>query len=158
MIPPALASQVHHHIYKSESASRGIEVIQRSNLHRSSHLAIREDLMQAGEGVSELAIEAHEQAKVHCAEFSSSRRPQSNVAEGIGTWAPTILPGSSTWHLREAPSRVDCIGNLGRVRAILCQDPVSTRQFNGSETLTGISLVAIEIELVRAGCGSNTLI
>lgn len=73
MILPALASQIHRHIYKSESASREIEATQRSNLHRSSHLAIREGLMQAGEGVSELAIEVHEQAKVHGAGSSSSR-------------------------------------------------------------------------------------
>lgn len=61
---------MHRRIYKSESAIREIGVIQKSNSLRSSHRAILEDLMQTGEAVSDLLIEAHEQAKVHCAYFA----------------------------------------------------------------------------------------
>lgn len=69
-IRPALPNRIHHRIYRNESASRGTGVIQKSNLLRSSHRVTLEDLMQAGEAASDLAIEAHEQAKVHCAYFA----------------------------------------------------------------------------------------
>lgn len=127
MILLALPSQVHHRIYKSESASKEIGATQRSNLRRSSHLAIRADLMQVAEGVSDLAIEADEQAKVHDTGSSSSR--PCSTRRGAWAWAHTILPGSPIQHLWETPSRVDCISNLRRVRAILCEGPVSTKQF-----------------------------
>lgn len=88
LVPP---SRVHHHFYRNESASKATGATQRSNLRRSSHLAIREDLMQAAEGASDLAIEAHEQAKVH-GSCSSSSRPCSAPQKGW-TWAPTIPLG-----------------------------------------------------------------
>lgn len=91
-ILPALPNQVHHRIYKSESASKKIGMIQRSNSLRSSHLAILEVLMQAAEEVSDLAIEAREQAKIHCADpslFSPSPCP----ALGTRARVSAILSG-----------------------------------------------------------------
>lgn len=74
-IRPVLPNRMHHRIYQSESASRETGVIQKSNLLRSSHCAALEDLMQAGEAVLDLAIEAHEQAKVTIALTSPLPRP-----------------------------------------------------------------------------------